>query len=320
MTAETLEPIASPIESHDRPLVPTVLAGTIRRILAVCAVIACLTFAGCHHSTATAPTIAVTITSPTTSPTIEQGQVVNVTASVANDSTNQGVSWTLLPATGFGALSNSTTSTVTYTAPASVSAATTITVTAASIANPGIIAVFSIHVTPPIAVTISPSTASVPALGGKQGFTASLSYDENSAGVSWSLSGAGCSGATCGSLSNVTTSSVLYVAPATQPSPNVVVLTATSIADHSRSDTLEHHGYAPNSHCSFHRWENRFHQCRGQRHAVHRSGAERTQQQRRDVGTPGSRRELPAHLRNADEYYLQQRDLHAARLGPGWSA
>src|SRR6266850_10728 len=61
--------------------------------------------------------------------------------------------------------------------------------------------------------------------------------------LAWSLSGPGCSGASCGTISgtttqtqsgNVTTASALYTAPATAPNPNSVTITATPQADPSK--------------------------------------------------------------------------------------
>jgi len=56
-------------------------------------------------------------------------------------------------------------------------------------------------------------------------------------GVTWALSGAGCSMATCGSLTMSTTSSVTYNAPATTPNPATVTLTATSVNNTAKSAT-----------------------------------------------------------------------------------
>ncbi len=57
---------------------------------------------------------------------------MNITASVANDSSGKGVSWSL---TGAGTLSNQTTTGVTYTAPATVTSTFVATVVATSIAS-----------------------------------------------------------------------------------------------------------------------------------------------------------------------------------------
>src|SRR5713101_2617146 len=86
-------------------------------------------------------------------------------------------------------------------------------------------------------VTISPTSASVPAGTGTQNFTATVMNDYLSRGVTWALSGAGCSMATCGSLANVTTSSVTYNAPAAVPNPATVTLTATSVNDTAKHAT-----------------------------------------------------------------------------------
>lgn len=89
----------------------------------------------------------------------------------------------------------------------------------------------------PISVAISPATASVPAAFGTQGFTAQLVNDVQSKGVTWSLSGAGCSGSACGALSLITTTSVTYTGPSAIPSPATVTLTATSLADNTKAAT-----------------------------------------------------------------------------------
>jgi len=61
--------------------------------------------------------------------------------------------------------------------------------------------------------------------------------DYLSRGVTWALSGPACSGATCGSLTNLTTTSVTYNAPAAVPNPATVTLTATSVNDTSKNAT-----------------------------------------------------------------------------------
>jgi hypothetical protein len=90
---------------------------------------------------------------------------------------------------------------------------------------------------PPISITVSPATANVASGGGTQPFTAQLVNDTQSKGVTWSLSGVGCSGSSCGTLSQVTTTSVTYTAPVAVPNPVLVTLTATSIADNTKTGT-----------------------------------------------------------------------------------
>jgi len=75
----------------------------------------------------------------------------------------------------------------------------------------------------PIVVTLSPPTATV-VVGAQQQFTATVSSATNT-GVTWSVSGTGCSGASCG----VVSSSGVYTAPAAVPTPAQVYVKATSV-------------------------------------------------------------------------------------------
>ncbi|MHB8410928.1 MAG: hypothetical protein ACYDDI_03170 [Candidatus Acidiferrales bacterium] len=74
---------------------------------------------GCGANGPSLPPISVAITSPASPATIQAGQAVNVVASVSSDMSNKGVTWSQ---TGQGSLTNQTSVSVTYTAPASVPA------------------------------------------------------------------------------------------------------------------------------------------------------------------------------------------------------
>ena len=86
----------------------------------------------------------------------------------------------------------------------------------------------------PISVSLAPTSAGVQ-VNQTQPFTATVQNDAQNKGVAWSLSGTGCSGNACGTLTNVTTTSVTYNAPASAPNPATVGLTATSVADNTKS-------------------------------------------------------------------------------------
>ena len=90
-----------------------------------------------------------------------------------------------------------------------------------------------------IALSASPTSASVPGNTTAQ-FTATVANDATNSGVSWSLSGSGCSGASCGTVSPSTTSSgaaTTFTGPAAVPNPPTVILTATSVADPTKFTT-----------------------------------------------------------------------------------
>jgi hypothetical protein len=94
-----------------------------------------------------------------------------------------------------------------------------------------------------ITVSVSPATASV-AISGSQNVSATVQNDSSNEGVDWVLtsngtseSAPGCSGSTCGKLTNVGAFSVTYVAPSTVPSPATVTLTAYSKANNTSSSS-----------------------------------------------------------------------------------
>jgi hypothetical protein len=203
------------------------------------------TSSGGGNQTTTPPpatgAIAVSV-SPTTA-SVQLGQSQAVMATVANDSANKGVTWALSGAGCSGnacgtlsATSSTSGASITYTAPASVPNPATVTLTATSVADTTKSAALTITVSAApaaITVTLSVTTASV-ALGTGQPFTATVANDPANKGVTWTLSGAGCSGATCGALSansSATGTPITYTAPAAVPNPPTVTLTATSVAD-----------------------------------------------------------------------------------------
>jgi hypothetical protein len=82
----------------------------------------------------------------------------------------------------------------------------------------------------PTAVIVSPSSATVQ-IGGVQQFTATVSPSGANQAVTWSLSGTGCTGASCGTID----ATGKYAAPATAPTPATVTLTATSVTAATKS-------------------------------------------------------------------------------------
>ena len=179
-----------------------------------------------------------------TAASVQVSQSTGFTATVQNDAANKGVSWTLGGAgcTGAacGTLTNVTTTSVTYAAPPTAPSPATVTLKATSITDnsKSASATITITTTPaPISVAMNPTAASVQ-VSQSTGFTATAQNDSANKGVSWTLSGAGCTGAACGTLTNVTTTSVTYTAPPTAPNPATVTLKATSITDSTKSAAI----------------------------------------------------------------------------------
>src|SRR5207249_5784645 len=170
------------------------------------------------------------------------------TATVTNDPSNKGVNWTLTQSgtpcsPGCGTISPVHTASgaaTTYTAPSVVPANPNVTIVATSVANTAVSATAAVTVTPGVGVSVSPATANVNANATQQ-FTATVTNDPSSRGVSWTLTqgGAVCSPG-CGTIAPATTASgspASYTAPSTIPAnPNVTVV-ATSVADTTKSAT-----------------------------------------------------------------------------------
>jgi hypothetical protein len=204
-----------------------------------------LTAWGCANvkSTDTPPpaTVAVTLNKSTAS--VQTTQTTTFTATVANDSQNKGVTWTLSGAGCTGAACGTLSATsgasgaaITYTAPASVPTPAVVTLTAKSVADSSKSASVQVTITA-ITVALNKSAASVQTTQTTT-FTATVANDSQNKGVTWTLSGAGCAGAACGTLSATSSASgtaITYTAPASVPAPAVVTLTATSVADTSKT-------------------------------------------------------------------------------------
>jgi hypothetical protein len=171
-------------------------------------------------ATITIPAVSVSVSPPNIS--LDGGQTQQYTATATN-AINQAVTWSV---SGLGSINSQGL----YSAPAIVPNQTTATITATAVADPtksGSIIVTLI----PISVTVSPATAMV-AITGKKQFTADVEATSNTA-VTWSVSGTGCSGSACGTIS----STGHFVAPSAVPSPPTVTVKATSVADPTKYGT-----------------------------------------------------------------------------------
>jgi len=131
-----------------------------------------------------------------------------------------------------------------YTAPRTLPSPASATLTAQSVADPSKQISAAVAITSSFSLQLS-APASVPA-GGAGTIVATLTPvpgSNPSAALAWALSGPGCSGSSCGTLTVVTTQtasggpvadSATYTAPGTPPSPNTVTVTVTPQADPSK--------------------------------------------------------------------------------------
>jgi large repetitive protein len=173
--------------------------------------------------------IAVTI-GPANLATMASGASQALTATVTNDGSSAGVTWTVSGGGTFSAGSSSSGAAVTYTAPSPVSTFTA-TVNATSVTDPSKTQAVTITLAQISLNPISPVSASL-GTGGSQVFTDSVANDPSNSGVTWSIT------PVLGTLSGASGTSVTYNAPTTViNAATPVTLTATSIKDPTKSTT-----------------------------------------------------------------------------------
>jgi dienelactone hydrolase len=158
---------------------------------------------------------------------VPAGTSAPVTATVANDSTNAGVKWSVscapAPCGTVSPLTTASGTAATYTAPAATPAADlSVTITATSVANSAVSASVTITV-PAIAVTINVTGPTTVPAGTTTQLTATVSYDQANKGVTWTVQ---CSAASCGTVSPASSASgqaVTYTAPPGTPAADLAV-------------------------------------------------------------------------------------------------
>jgi hypothetical protein len=156
------------------------------------------------------------------------------TATVTNTQ-NTAVTWQVNGVAGGNSTVGTISSAGVYSAPLSVPSSA-VTVTATSVDDPTRSGSAQVTITapPPVGVTVSPTTATVPANGGTQPFTATVTNTTNTT-VTWAVNGMLGGDTTVGTISAFG----VYTAPAAVPTPATVTVTATSARDTTRSASAQ---------------------------------------------------------------------------------
>jgi len=169
------------------------------------------------------------IVSPSSAQLKPGAQLQFSTTGAANDV----VIWGLMGAGCSGISCGEITADGLYTAPAIAPSPSTVTVTATSLSDLSQAGTATVTIGSPtsVAVFVSPSSVTL-SVKGQQQFAASVTGSSNT-GVRWSVSGTGCVAGSCGSISPTG----LYTAPPTVPTPALATVTATSLADPTKSNS-----------------------------------------------------------------------------------
>ena len=132
---------------------------------------------GCGGNSAGVVTSSI---SPSATQSLDAGQSVAFTAAVTGDSSNSGVAWSLLSS---GSLSNQTSTSVTYTAPATVAGLATAAVLATPVKNTQFSASTAINLAPALAMT----KPALPAAKAAIAYSYQLASTGGTAPITWSI-------------------------------------------------------------------------------------------------------------------------------------
>jgi len=96
----------------------------------------------------------------------------------------------------------------------------------------------SSKITPVISVSLAPATQKNIDVAQTLNFTATVTNDSSSQGVSWAMSGTNCTGSACGTFTKGTSTGVTYTAPAAVSANMTVAIQATSVADSTKASSV----------------------------------------------------------------------------------
>ena len=207
-----------------------------RKFSSSTASIALIALAGCGFagSPPGPPPPTVTVTIQPTSASLFLGQTQTFLATVIG-STNTNVTWQVNGVVGGTASAGTISSAGLFTAPAILPSGASATVTAVSQANPKDSASANVTLQDNIDVSVLPASATL-ATGAAQVFTATITGTGSpSTAVTWSVNGIAGGNSTFGTVVANGSASAVYTAPTQPPTPATLNVTATSVADTSKS-------------------------------------------------------------------------------------
>jgi hypothetical protein len=191
---------------------------------------------GCGYAFAppSPPPPTVTVTIQPTSASLFLGQTQAFQATVAGDA-NTNVTWQVNGVVGGSTATGTISSVGLFTAPPILPPSASVTVTAVSQVNPKDSTSVTVTLQDNIVVSVLPPSATL-STSAAQVFTATVTGTGSpSTAVTWSVNGIAGGNSTLGTIVANGSATAVYTAPAAPPSPATVTVTATSVADISKS-------------------------------------------------------------------------------------
>ena len=216
------------MKAHTILLMATAVAGLVG--LEACG-------SGAKSSNATVTSVQLTPTSLTfnatsggANPAPQNLSISNTGGGTLNFTAASDSAWlTVAPGSGTAPATLQVSATVGSPPPGTYYGHITVTASGAQGSPTAITVTFIVAAPAAVIVSVQPTSASV-AVNQQQPFSATVQNATNTS-VTWSVSGTGCSGAACGTIST----NGLYTAPGTVPSPASVSVKATSVQDTTKS-------------------------------------------------------------------------------------
>jgi len=192
--------------------------------------------AGSANVTITNPSQSVSLSVVPAAADVELGATQSFSAQI--NGAQGGVTWSVSAAACVGAACGTVDANGNFTAPQILPASPAVTVTATLVGNPAKTASAAVTITSRFTFNLSgPQTVNA---GSSANYVATLTPIANSSpstAISWSVTGSGCSGPACGTLTTGGAMATFH-APTVAPAPNVVVIAATPVADPTKAASL----------------------------------------------------------------------------------
>ncbi len=211
-------------------------------LLLVASILGCGGLGSSGPSQPPPPSIRVAVAPAATSVPLGAAQTFTATVTSTSGSvSNTAVSWSVNGVSGGNATVGTIDTGGVYTAPAIVPAAGSVSVQATSMEDSSRSSTAIVTITSAFSLVITgPSSVNA---GSSATYTATLTPAANSnpsRTISWSVSGTGCTGSACGTISSSSSnaSGGVYTAPSLAPSPAIVNIVATPQADPSKAVSI----------------------------------------------------------------------------------
>ncbi len=207
----------------------------MKKLFYLSLVVLTISLPGCLSTTPSSGTIGINPDNVTVAAGTQQMFSAILTGRFANASVKWSVQGQGCSASSCGTIDQSGN----YTAPTAPPTNPSIQVVATISTNTSQAGYANVTIAPPVSIAINPHTTQTLAAGQSQPFTATITNTSNLT-ANWTVSGTGCTGAACGTItpSTVGAAPATYTAPLLLPTPPTVTIKATSAADNTKSDTV----------------------------------------------------------------------------------